>query len=214
MSNKLLTILVLVVVAAATFAASFTISRMLGGATAPAAGALPPNAPVEGNVAGPIAQETPRIEERHLYDLIKELRQKLRDCQRREEAIGEQENRVHVAQQVLEKEARDLETLRVQAASTVTQLKEAQAELEKTRIAIAKAEQANLKRTAAIYDKMDPAAAAKIFEGMCVNQQDGDAARILHYMQERSVGKLLAEIADRKVTARLCDQMKKVKEQG
>ena len=213
MSNKLLTILVLVVVAAATFAASFTISRMLGGATAPAAGALPPNAPVEGNVAVG-AQETPRLEERHLYDLIKELRQKLRDCQRREEAIGEQENRVHVAQQVLEKEARDLETLRVQAASTVTQLKEAQAELEKTRIAIAKAEQTNLKRTAAIYDRMDPAAAAKIFEGMCANQQDGDAARILHYMQERSVGKLLAEIADRKVTARLCDQMKKVKEQG
>jgi flagellar motility protein MotE (MotC chaperone) len=213
MSNKLLTVLILVVVAAATFAASFTISRMLGGTTSPAAAASQPNSPAEENGAV-VAQETPRIEERHLYDLIKELRQKLRDCQRREEAIGEQEKRVQVARQVLDKEARDLESLRVQAASTVTQLKGAQAELEKTRVSIAKAEQANLKRTAAIYDKMDPAAAAKIFEGMCSNQQDGDAARILYYMQERSVGKLLAEIADKKVTARLCDQMKKVKEQG
>jgi flagellar motility protein MotE (MotC chaperone) len=59
---------------------------------------------------------------------------------------------------------------------------------------------------------MDPAAAARIVEGMCANQQDADAVKVLFYMKERAVGKLLAEITQTGLAARLCEQMKRVKE--
>ena len=93
----------------------------------------------------------------------------------------------------------------------MARLKESQAELEKTRTAIAKDEEVNLKRVAAVYDKMDAVAAARILEGMNKNTQDTDAVKILHYMTERSVAKVMAEFTDKSVAARLCEQMKRIK---
>ncbi|MBM4019540.1 MAG: hypothetical protein FJ288_14680 [Planctomycetes bacterium] len=218
MSNKVLTLIILLVLAAVAFAMSFTVSRWFGGVPAPASAQGPPAAAgaetAGGN--GPIAlvADTPRVEERHLYDLIKEIRQKTRECQKREEGLAEQERRLQMTRQLLEKEALDLENLRLQAAGAVARLKETQADLEKTRLAIERQEQTNLKRTAAVYDKMDPAAAAQILQGLCANQQEADAVKILYYMTERAVAKVLAELADKNLAARLSDQMKRVREQG
>jgi flagellar motility protein MotE (MotC chaperone) len=153
----------------------------------------------------------PRVEEKQLYELIKEVRQKVRECQKRDQDLDEQERRLQVARQLIERESQDLENLRVQVASSVARLKESQAELEKTRTAIAKDEEVNLKRVAAVYDKMDAVAAARILEGMNKNTQDTDAVKILHYMTERSVAKVMAEFTDKSVAARLCEQMKRIK---
>lgn len=208
--------IVLLAAGIATFAVSLTASRLLtkgpeqaaadtdnaGQAAAPA-------------VAAPVGViDTPRLEEKHLYDLIREVRQKARECEARQETLAAEEKRLALARQLVEKETQDLEKLRLQLAANVTQLKQAQADLEKTRLAIQASETANLKRTAAIYDKMDPAAASKIIEGMCTNQQEADAVKILHYMSERSVAKVLAEMTDKTLAARLCEQMKLIKEQA
>jgi hypothetical protein len=40
---------------------------------------------------------------------------------------------------------------------------------------------------------MDATAGGRILEGMCTNKQESDAVKILHYMQERSVAKVLAD---------------------
>jgi flagellar motility protein MotE (MotC chaperone) len=213
MGNKLLTLIILVSLAAVTFAVTYAVARWLGATPAPAAaGTTPGGAEGAANAGAAAVQEAPRIEEKHLYDLIKEVRQRIRDCQKREADLAEQDKRLQMTRQLLEKESQDLETLRTQLTASVTRLKEAQADLEKTRIAIDQKEQANLKRTAAVYDTMDAAAAAKIVEGMCANQQDADAVKVLFYMKERAVGKLLAEITDKGLAARLCEQTKRVKE--
>jgi flagellar motility protein MotE (MotC chaperone) len=216
MGGKTLTIVILLVLGAVAFAVSFTLSRWFGAPPAPAAAAQTAggeNAEAL-NPADLAVQETPRVEEKHLYDLIKEVRQKVRDCQKREQDLAEQDKRLQMTRQLLEKETQGLENQRMQLATSIARLKDAQTELEKTRIAIAQQEQANLKRAAAIYDKMDAAAAAQIFQGLCTNQQEADAVRIFFYMQERSVAKVLAEISDKNLAAKLSEEMKRVREQG
>ena len=71
---------------------------------------------------------------------------------------------------------------------------------------------------------MDPAGASKIISSMCAKQLESgkaeggsidDAVKILFYMNERSKGKLLAEIVstEPKLAAVLCQRLKKVVEQ-
>jgi flagellar motility protein MotE (MotC chaperone) len=215
--GKIVTIIIVVVAAGAAFVGAFFLSRHFNNAKpvgpAEATAAAAPGAGVlDGGTADKAATpEVPRVEEKQLYELIKEVRQKVRECQKRDQDLDEQERRLQVARQLIERESQDLENLRVQVASSVARLKESQAELEKTRTAIAKDEEVNLKRVAAVYDKMDAVAAARILEGMNKNTQDTDAVKILHYMTERSVAKVMAEFTDKSVAARLCEQMKRIK---
>jgi len=209
-------ILVLVGLALAAFAAAFFLSRYLG---APAAAQAAAEAEAAAAAAAPApavtapAPEVPRLEEKHLFELIKEARQKINDCQKHEREVAEQDKRLQMTRQLLEKETQDLDALRAQLTADVTRLKEAQAEMDKTRVAIDREEAVNLKRVAAVYDRMDAAAGGRIMEGMCANKQEADVVKILHYMTERSVGKILAEITDKNLAGQLCEQMKKVKEQ-
>ena len=207
-------ILVLVGLALAAFAAAFFLSRYLG---APAAAQAATEAEAAAAAPAPAAQapapEVPRLEEKHLFELIKEARQKINDCQKHEREVAEQDKRLQMTRQLLEKETQDLDALRAQLTADVTRLKEAQAEMDKTRVAIDREEAVNLKRVAAVYDRMDAAAGGRIMEGMCANKQEADVVKILHYMTERAVGKILAEITDKNLAGQLCEQMKKVKEQ-
>jgi flagellar motility protein MotE (MotC chaperone) len=216
-TKRLILIMIIGAMGVAAFAAAFVISRLFQAPATVQAAAEPGNPDAAKGPAAPAvpaaASDVPRIEEKHLYDLIKEVRQKMSDCEKREQEIGEQEKRLQIARQLLEKEAQELENLRVQVTTTVTRLKEAQTEMDNSRIAIDREETANLKRVAAVYDRMDASAGSRILEGMCTNNQEADAVKILHYMNERSVAKILAEVADKKLAARLCDQMKKIREQ-
>ena len=207
MSKKLM-IVVVVVLAGAAFAGAFLVSRHLNMRPAEAKAAPAPDAPAAQKAAAP---DVPRLEEKQLFELIKEVRQKVRDCQKRQEELDEQERRVQITRQLVERESQDLENLRVQVAASVARLKEAQADIEKTRTTIAKDEEVNLKRVATVYDKMEAVAATRILEGMCANKQESDAAKILHFMSERSVAKVLAEFTDKNAAAKLCDQLKRIK---
>lgn len=214
-------ILVLVVLGGGVFAASFGLSQYLKAPT-PATAEAGPTPP--GAAAGAPSTDAPavpseaeqgfRIEEKHLYDLVKEVRQKVADCQKREQELAEEEKRLQMSRGLLAKEAQDLETLRLQLTASVTRLKEAQAKSDKSRILIEREEAVNLKRVAAMYDKMDSAAGGRILEGMCTNQQEADAVKILRYMSERSAAKVLAEITDKGVAGRLTEQLKRTREQG
>ena len=83
-----------------------------------------------------------------------------------------------------------------------------------SRIQIAKQETENLKKIAARYEKMDSTAAAEILTAMCENGQPADAVKILYIMSERSAGKVIGEIADRKLAAQLLEQMKRIEQEG
>jgi flagellar motility protein MotE (MotC chaperone) len=155
-----------------------------------------------------------RPSERQLDELQKEYRQKLEACRKKEDELQTLAKRVAMEQELLKKQATDLENLQVQLVAPLTRLKEAQAELQRTRVTVAAQEKANLKRTALIYAGMDSAAGGRILTDMCQNNKEDDAAKILFYMQERAAAKLLAEIRDRGLAAKLFDKLKVIKEES
>jgi flagellar motility protein MotE (MotC chaperone) len=200
----------LVGLALASFAGSFFISYKTAKPRAEEAGKGPTTAPSGETALG----EPLGPKEKLLDDLARELRQKIQDFQRKEMRLGDQEKRIKIALEQLEKQAKELDNLRMQLVAPLARLKEAQAELDRNRVQVSLDEKTNLKRTAAIYEKMDATAGGKILESMCQNKQEDDAAKILVYMAERSAAKLLAEITDKTVVAKLCDRMKRIKEEG
>jgi flagellar motility protein MotE (MotC chaperone) len=217
MSGRKWTFLVMGGIGVAVFGISFGLSRWLGRGPAPAAGA-----PAQTSTAAPAPRTEPndpfaeatRLEERHLYDLVKEVRRKLRECHEREERLVQEENRLRLVREELRKEAQELENIRVQAAAALSGLKEAKARLDKDRLQIRRDEETNLKRTAAVYDRMDATSAAKIIEGMCRGAQQDDAVKILHFMSERAVAKVLGEIAAPDVAAGLSQRLKAVAQEA
>ncbi|MCK4625571.1 MAG: hypothetical protein KAV00_09700 [Phycisphaerae bacterium] len=152
--------------------------------------------------------------EAELTGLIREVRLKIRDCRKKTDDLEKREKRVRIAGEMLKKQAEELEALRMQLVSPLTRIREAIAELESTRVRIAKTEQSNMKRIATMCEKMDSANGSQMLIGMCQNNQEDDAVKILYYMSERSAGKLLAEITDKTLAAKLCGKLKKVQEKG
>jgi flagellar motility protein MotE (MotC chaperone) len=201
-------------------AGSFAVSYLLTGRLGP-----PPAAPADANDAGgaaadlfnvPGARQVTRVtasmKERELDALIKEVRLKIDTYKRKEAELTKRESRVAMAAAALDKQAEDLERLRLKLVAPLARLREAKAALEQTRLRIGRQEQANLKRTAKIYDKMDAARASEILTNMCTDAQEQEAVKILRYMTDRAAAKLLGEMADRSLAARLCQHLKRVQE--
>jgi len=218
MSNKF-AILVLMGLATTTFSASYGLSLWLGpgpapataGATAPATAAGPlaaEQAPTDEVVPGAVA----RLSEKHLIALIRQVRARIDEYQQKEKALEDREQRLQVAQEDLRQEAQGLEALWSRLTTAANQLKDTQTALEQTRLLVSNDEMSNLKHTAKIYDAMDAEAAAGIVESMCTNGQDTDVVKILLFMEERSVAKLLAAVKDQQLVATLCQKMKRVHE--
>ncbi len=219
MGSSKLTLVALVGLAALAFGASYAASRYLAPGPTPAAAqdAQPgaeETAPGAAEAPPPGPADLMRLEERHLYDLVKEVRRRLRECELREQALNEQAHRVQMAHDELQGLVQDLENRRVEAASTVAKLRQERAALDQTRLVIAREQADNLKRTAAIYNKMDAESAAQIFEGMVRGGQEADAVKILYGMDERAVAKVLAAIPDRATAVQLSEGMKHVTSEG
>jgi flagellar motility protein MotE (MotC chaperone) len=156
--------------------------------------------------------QVPALATEHQVDnLVKDLQVRLEDVRKRQLELDQREKRIRISQELLIKQAQELEALRMEMVAPLTSLKEARAVLAKEQLAVTELEKANLKRTAQIYEKMDAESSGRILSGMCESNQEDDAAKILHFMSDRSAGKLLATL-DSKLAARLCDKLKKIKE--
>jgi len=219
MSGSKLTILILGGAAAFAFGIALALSLWFDGGPVTASGdQLAAGETLTGRPGGPqpivVSSDVTQVEPKHLAMLLKEARARNRDLNARETQLNQEEQRIRLIQQDLATEAEQLEALRVQLDTAATALRKAKVDLEKARITVAADEQKNLKRAAAIYDKMDAEAAARIIEDMCDNGQEEDAAKILHYMQDRTVAKLLAAIADKKKVARLNELMKRIHDEA
>lgn len=169
------------------------------------------------------------LTEQQLKSLVQDVRQKMREYEDRLQAIAMRERRLQVAQNVLKEDIENLDNLRVEVASAITTLKSERDKLLKTRLEIDQKEKANLVSLAAAYDKMDVSGAGKILASMC-ESADGaqpggldvggekdshdDAVKILHYMDERTKAKLLAELATSEpaLAASLCQRLKQIVE--
>lgn len=204
---------VLAVVAAICFGGAFGVSLMMVKPTPKTAAATQPARPVV-DLVQPAGEVAVALQQRELDELVREVRSRLSACTQREQRLEERERRLQMVQGLLKKEAQELETLRLQLVTPLTQAKEAQARLRSLQVSISQQEKANLKKTAAVYDKMDASEAAKILEGMVTNRQEDDAARLLHFMNERSAAKVLASLGDKALAARLTDRLKRIQEES
>jgi len=160
-----------------------------------------------------VTNDVTQLEGKHLMALIKDLRGRIRDCDSREDQLEEEKKRLRLTRQDLQKEAEQLESLRLQLDAAAAGLRKAKVDLEKERINVKAAEQQNLKRTASVYDTMAAESAAEIFENMCKNRQEEDAAKYLYLMQQRQVGKILAAFTDKTLVVRLNDLMKRIRQE-
>lgn len=215
MSGKKL-IIVMAVLGVVSFAGTFVLSRWLGGSNSPSdsnknAKELEEQNP-ETQALAKIEALTPKGQQ--LEQLIKEIRKKTLDVRRKSRELNEREKHIRIAREQLNKDAKDLESLRVQLAAPLLRLKEMMEELKRTRVNITKLETASLKRIAKVYEKMDTEKSGKQLMGMCANNQMDDAAKILHFMSTKGKAKVLAEITDTKLATQLVNKMKKVREEG
>ncbi len=167
---------------------------------------------------------TRTLTEQQLKDLILEVRDKIQQYDRKLQDLEKEKERMQIAQQTLKKDIDTLNNLRVDLAASVVSLKSERDALLKARTEIEQAEKTSLMAIASAYDKMDAARAAEILKTMTQGRtQDGaptrktntdDAVKILHFMQERTKAKVLAEMAatDPGLAATLSQKLKQVTE--
>jgi len=169
------------------------------------------------------------LTEQQLKNLVQDVREKIQEYKNRLLAIDMRERRLQVAHNVLKEDIENLDNLRVEVASGITNLKSERDKLLKSRLEIDRKEKNNLISIAATYDKMDVTGAGKILTSMCKPQESeqrkgsgvgrksssyDDAVKILHYMGERTKAKLLAELATSEpiLAAGLCQRLKQIVE--
>jgi flagellar motility protein MotE (MotC chaperone) len=161
--------------------------------------------------------------EQQLKELINDVREKSQQYDEKLKAIEKEKERLQITQQVLKKDVESLNNLRVDLAATVANIKTQRDLLLKTRTEVEQTEKANLMAIAQAYDKMDAASASSILTSMATGQSKGsgvrtsnidDAVKILHFMQDRTKAKVLAEMATAEpaLAATLCQKLKQVTE--
>ncbi len=151
-----------------------------------------------------------QMKESQLDELITELRIQLQKLQKREDMLIEHEKRIQMAEQILAERAKGLTELSAQLVGPMEDLKNTLDELKKNRIIIAQNEVTNLKRVAAVYDKMGTDSSSEILAEMCSGNKVDEVVKILRYMSERIVANLLAEMPDRSLAAELTAKMKTI----
>jgi hypothetical protein len=188
--------------------------------TEPQSGAISTDA----GASGPM---TKAMTEQQLKSLILDVRSKIQEYSNKLQALGVQERRLQLTQDVLKKDIESLNNLRIELASTIANLKSERDKLLKSRLEIDQTEKTNLVSLAATYDKMEVGGASKILVNMCAAQGKSakqaveagnaggsfdDAVKILYYMSERTKAKLLAELATSEpaLAAALCKRMKQI----
>lgn len=165
------------------------------------------------------------ITEKRLKNLVFEIRGKIREYDGKLQVLERQEQRLQITRDALKKDIEALNNLQIELASTVAGLKEQRNKLLKSRVDITEEEKANLVSLAATYDKMDATSASKILTSMCteqvssadvgeVNSGLNDAIKILHYMQERTKAKVLAELvsSEPQLASLLSQRLKQISE--
>ena len=199
-----LRIIILAVIAIASFGVSYFVSPWLGGGGgATLATDEQKKAPKVGAAAAqrvPIMPESAQsvtiaMKRQELKTLITELRLKLDNYRTKEENLVEREKRTAIAGQILKKQAQELEKLRLGLIPALQRYQEIKKELEASQIQITAAEDKNIKLLAGRYDAMDSEGAAKILINLWIGSQQELPVKILYYMQARSAAKVLVAIA-------------------
>jgi peptidoglycan hydrolase CwlO-like protein len=226
----------IIILTAAIGVAGFGAAFTMGWFTTPAASVAAPSSqatktpgPTSGTpqMLAPPSQtsetENPlAMTQEQLQELIGQVRETIQEYNTKLANLEKEKERFHIAQQTLKKDIETLNNMRTELATAVADLKNERDLLQKTRVHIEQAERTNLMAIATAYDKMDAARASEILISMVKGQSANggrgssmeDAVKILHYMQERTKAKVLAELVTTEpaLAALLCQKLKQVTE--
>ena len=152
--------------------------------------------------------------EKQLKSLIYDIREKVKETKFTEKRLEIQEERIQTLREVMQDDIERLEKLRLELTTVISSLAEQEHRLEQTVLKISEIEKTNMQKLAGRYDKMSASMASNILVSMAKNNQMSDAVMIMHYMSERTSGKLLGEIGKIKpeLAASISQMLKKVKE--
>jgi hypothetical protein len=170
-----------------------------------------------GSAAAEVSED---LSEKQLENLIYEVRNKIQEYKDKLKSLELQEERIQIAEETLRNDIEKLNQLRSELSIIVSNIKNEQDKLQKSKIEIAGTETTNLRAIASTYNRMDPTSASNILLNMTkmqtVNGQAGmeDVVKILHYMEDRNKANLLAELStsEPKLAAVLCQKLKKIVE--
>jgi len=158
------------------------------------------------------------LTQKDLQNLAFKIRMKIQEYSDKLKGLKTREQRLKTAHDLLKKDIDKLNKLRTELDMAIVSLKEQQNKLNKSRVIITKTEQENLITLAATYDKMSSDSASKILSDMTKMPTNGknsnldEAVKILHYMQDRSRAKVLAELSNSepKLAALFCCKLKQI----
>lgn len=211
-------VIIMLAVLAVSFGVSFMGSLLLGGRGGSGGGATTqPVADGEGQPPPELTIPLPTADtenisprEIQLNELVRELQFERQRMRKKAEDLRVREKRIEIVMEDLNRRADDLEALRLKLLGPLNSLKEARAELEQARVRIRREEVVNLKKMAKSYDAMDAASGSRILAEMCSSGQEDEAVKLLYYMKERSVAKMLTALTDTAVAARLTWKLKQI----
>jgi len=183
---------------------------------------LEPIVDASGQTDAPGSRMQKSMTEKQLENLIYEVRARVSEYENKVKSLSIREERLQLAHDMIKDDMKDLNDLRDELSTTVTQIKTLQENLDKSMVEIAKVEKNNLIAIAATYDKMDSSSAGTILASMSQPGSASDASRfddpvkILFYMTERTKAKLLAELSNAQpdLAAHYCRMLKRVVEQN
>jgi len=137
-------------------------------------------------------QMTPK--ERQLDELIREVRAKIKELERRERRLSEREKRLATASDQLKSQIQKLTDLKVELATAIGPLRAARQDMRRYRVLITSQEVANIEAAAKMWEKMEPANAARLMVEMWQTKQGQAATKIFHTLSDKSKAAVMDEL--------------------
>lgn len=168
-----------------------------------------------------VAKPQRSITEEQFKNYVFDLREQMEQYKEKMNLLKTKEQQIELIQQTLNDDIKELEDLRVKLASTVVKLKAEREKLKNSQLEISGIEKSNLRAIAATYNVMDASSASRIMTNMCMTQTgakntDGldGAVKILKYMEDRALAKVLAEMSNSELAAVITNRLKQTIEKG
>ena len=141
------------------------------------------------------------MSEKMLEELVRTAKDKIEQYDLKLAGLAQEEQRIKMAQETLTREIGDLETLRVEVAEAIANLKTERDRLEQTRINIDQDESENLQKVAKAYAAMKGKASPLLVD-LCQDLESPDgrekyktAVKILYNIDDKTQAKIFAEMA-------------------
>jgi hypothetical protein len=236
--NKKLMLIIIPVAALATFGGAFVAAyktkpdvdvppavdlqaqqRELGLNASPTGGGMPMNGTAS------TATVDRAMTDQQLRDLVREVRERIRDYETKLQGLDAREQRMQTVQSDLRKDIDTLNTLRVDVAAAVAELKQQREVLEQTRIRIRDSERANLVTVAKTLENMEVDSAGQLVVNICksaptdpdvATEEVGEryAVKLLHLMDSKKRAKLMVALvgAEADLAGRLSMKLNRILE--